>query len=236
MSEDQALLHNTPRRQGGALVKTILLAFSAGALAGGALVGVSLRGRGPAPPGADVPQALGKSSGAKGRGDAILAKVDDDCHDPWCNSKYESYKEFLPECDGELPDWCRCGELGGGKKCGVNTCTQDVLDTLAGTYTCGARIDDLIKVESMSEEDACAQVGGEEFPKECGGCESKEAQKLCDHCDDLVKACKHGPFGRNLDQAKDDLRDAYGEWKYAICCQQCNAPFQSCVGHKDLTA
>ena len=61
------------------------------------------------------------------------------------------------------------------QSCGCNTaerqsCTPEVLNRLAGQYTCGARINYLINSENYSELDACRKIGGEEFPCDCGPC------------------------------------------------------------------
>ena len=49
-------------------------------------------------------------------------------------------------------------------RCGCSTCTRNVLDTLAGNYSCGDRINWLQRVDGYSEIDACKKVAGEEFP------------------------------------------------------------------------
>lgn len=58
-------------------------------------------------------------------------------------------------------------------RCGVETCTQEVLDTIAckgnECYSCGARITYLIG-EGSTETEACLKVAGDEFPTECGPC------------------------------------------------------------------
>jgi len=57
--------------------------------------------------------------------------------------------------------------------CGVDSCTQIVLDTMAclgdECYTCGERVNYLIG-EGVSEIEACLQVGTDEFPNICGAC------------------------------------------------------------------
>jgi hypothetical protein len=57
-------------------------------------------------------------------------------------------------------------------KCGCSACTDDVLNTMAGGYTCGARIAWLQSAQGgrKSEVDACKQVAGTEFPQYCGLC------------------------------------------------------------------
>jgi hypothetical protein len=49
-------------------------------------------------------------------------------------------------------------------KCGCSTCTEEVLNTDAGGFSCGARIDWMVDSMSYIVEDACNLVAGEEFP------------------------------------------------------------------------
>ena len=50
------------------------------------------------------------------------------------------------------------------------TCTSAVLERDAGGFTCQERINWLIQTIGKSQSIACAQVGGVEFPNECGEC------------------------------------------------------------------
>lgn len=59
----------------------------------------------------------------------------------------------------------------GGPTCGCGSCTQEVLDRVANGHSCGSRIDWVIANRGFSEFDACALVGGDEFPSICGGCD-----------------------------------------------------------------
>jgi hypothetical protein len=66
--------------------------------------------------------------------------------------------------------------FGSSSRCGCDAaCTDDIWDTYAGQYTCGARIAYLRDYESdiyPTEEHACARVAGKEFPAVCGpGCD-----------------------------------------------------------------
>lgn len=55
--------------------------------------------------------------------------------------------------------------------CGApDTCTTDALNNYAGEFKCGDRIRFLIESSGLSEEDACRQVAGKEFPTFCGVC------------------------------------------------------------------
>ncbi|GKY92767.1 hypothetical protein MPSEU_000246500 [Mayamaea pseudoterrestris] len=55
------------------------------------------------------------------------------------------------------------------------SCTDFVLDTIAGLYSCRQRIQWLIWQEGKSETEACGQVAGIENPHECGACDPAEA-------------------------------------------------------------
>jgi len=56
--------------------------------------------------------------------------------------------------------------------CGcATTCTNEILNVVADGSTCGARIDFLVWSDGMEKSAACAQIGGMEFPTECGGCD-----------------------------------------------------------------
>jgi hypothetical protein len=62
-------------------------------------------------------------------------------------------------------------------------CTDEVLDSQAGGYTCRERITYLIDSMGKSQWEACADVGGLEFPQTCGPCNpnlSYEAQPSTD--------------------------------------------------------
>ena len=65
------------------------------------------------------------------------------------------------------------------------TCTKEVLNSLAGAYTCGARIEWLINSVRESEKDACNKVA-HEYSEICGGCKpkvsSKSESKVCPLC------------------------------------------------------
>lgn len=58
-----------------------------------------------------------------------------------------------------------------GPKCGCASCTQEVLDTITNGFSCGSRINWVVSNTGSSETDACALVGGEEYPSICGSCD-----------------------------------------------------------------
>ncbi len=51
-----------------------------------------------------------------------------------------------------------------------DTCTNEVLDQYAGSYTCRARIKWMIDSLGLTQWQACRRVAGNEFPMECGDC------------------------------------------------------------------
>jgi hypothetical protein len=52
--------------------------------------------------------------------------------------------------------------------CGCKTCTDEILNIMAGDHSCGARINWLQSALSKSEEEACIQISGDEFGGVCG--------------------------------------------------------------------
>jgi hypothetical protein len=68
----------------------------------------------------------------------------------------KSKTDTRPSCDTEK-SFCSCP-----------SCTQEVLDRMAGEYTCGARMEYLLSHNSgafSKTRQACGRVGGLEFPK-----------------------------------------------------------------------
>jgi len=53
--------------------------------------------------------------------------------------------------------------------CGCESCTQNVLDTSAGEFTCGNRMA-YLRNKGYSDRQACIQIADSEFPAECGAC------------------------------------------------------------------
>ena len=53
--------------------------------------------------------------------------------------------------------------------CGCPSCTQATLNQIAGGYSCGARIDWVMKNKGMSQVSACKLVANE-YPSICGKC------------------------------------------------------------------
>ena len=51
-----------------------------------------------------------------------------------------------------------------------DSCTDDVLDRYAGSYTCRDRISWMIQVQGLPQWEACSRIAGLEFPNVCGPC------------------------------------------------------------------
>jgi len=54
--------------------------------------------------------------------------------------------------------------------CGCDACDMITWNRDAGGYSCGDRIQYLTQEPSKTQKDACRQVGGVEFPGQCGAC------------------------------------------------------------------
>ena len=65
-----------------------------------------------------------------------------------------------------------------GKNCGCQQCTDEVFNSMAGDYSCKARIEWLQSTKGYSEYDACKTVGGDEFPSVCGKCDPRSCNSL----------------------------------------------------------
>lgn len=81
--------------------------------------------------------------------------------------------------------------------CGCKYCTHDVWQRKTENgHTCGARISFLSDFNGLELKEACAVVGGEEFPNECGACNSNTCEPVtgadtkyrcgCSRCSDAV--------------------------------------------------
>ena len=78
-------------------------------------------------------------------------------------------EEFPGVCGNECkPDVCNSGGGGGGSRCGCSSCSSAILGRDAQGHPVGARIDWLKNTQGMSEQQACQNVCGEEFPGVCG--------------------------------------------------------------------
>lgn len=54
--------------------------------------------------------------------------------------------------------------------CGCESCTEEVRNQMAGSFSCGERIDWVIANTDLDETDSCILVAGEEYPSICGPC------------------------------------------------------------------
>ena len=61
------------------------------------------------------------------------------------------------------------------KDCHVaDSCTDEILDRKAGSYSCRQRISWLIKSKGKTQWEACSAVSGEEYPEVCGPCNPQQ--------------------------------------------------------------
>ena len=82
--------------------------------------------------------------------------------------------EFI---DGPCGPVCDPTKCNAPSMCGCTSCTKDVLDSIAGGFSCENRINWVIENKGFSEADACKLVG-DEYPSICGMCHA-------DHCGPL---------------------------------------------------
>ena len=68
-------------------------------------------------------------------------------------------------------------------------CTDYVLDTIAGEYTCRQRMDWLIQQMSRTESEACIQIARMENPYECGSCDPDRHDNVTSHHKSKCAAC-----------------------------------------------
>lgn len=66
------------------------------------------------------------------------------------------------------------------------TCTDYILDTIAGEYTCRQRMDWLVQQMGDTEKSACSQIAGVENAYECGACDPEghdnDKKPMCSQC------------------------------------------------------
>ena len=58
------------------------------------------------------------------------------------------------------------------------TCTSQVLDRMAGTFSCRERISWLMTAMKKSQWEACEQVASIEFPAQCGACDPNHSTEI----------------------------------------------------------
>ena len=121
-----------------------------------------------------------------------------------------------------------CEEESGGKKtpgycqpastpnyCACPTCTQDVWDSLADQFSCGARIEWLQSSYGITEKEACMKVAGREFPIPCGPCNTficdPQTQRILPEPDDIMTLVWSDEFDQEDGTAPDSTK-----WKYDI--------------------
>lgn len=95
------------------------------------------------------------------------------------------------------------------KRCGCDTCTDTVWNTLADQFTCGSRIFYLLAAQPVlypTEELACQQISGIEFPQVCGACNPTTCNEYSIPSDSAIstdqcgcKSCTDDILERNAD-------------------------------------
>lgn len=92
-------------------------------------------------------------------------------------AKTDFVSECGPICDSELCDGraelaAKADEPRPMKLfCGCQSCTTDAWVSMAGEFSCGARISYVTDFQGMTEVEACRKVAGQEFTLECGPCD-----------------------------------------------------------------
>jgi hypothetical protein len=100
------------------------------------------------------------------------------------------------------------------------TCTEDVLNSMAGEYACYSRIKYLINAQGLSEWDACKQIAVDEFPEECGQCSPSgtEADDTSEIEADNVDGI--GADDIEADDADGIEQDGTGDMDSGLTCNQ----------------
>lgn len=121
------------------------------------------------------------------------------------------------------------------KDCGQpDRCTDFVLDTIAGLYSCRQRMDWLMQQMGRTEEEACSQIAVKENPYECGGCEphpddtaesevpaSKCSECSLEQCQSDLNRC---PLYKSTFVCTDgDSRGGCSSSPWDVPSQQCHA-------------
>lgn len=100
--------------------------------------------------------------------------------------------------------------------CGCTECTSDVLNRIAGEYTCGERLEYLMEAYNLAEEEACIRISRTEFPFLCGpecdpgrcdGRELPEEEMPSSHCG--CEHCTQEVWNRRVDGHTCGARISY---------------------------
>jgi len=86
-------------------------------------------------------------------------------------------KEQANVCGMCDPTECNNNEPLPPSQCGCKECTEDVLATFAGDFTCGARISYLKNSMGYTEQNACIKIGNVEYRDECGMCDPNRCDR-----------------------------------------------------------
>jgi Glycosyl hydrolase family 81 C-terminal domain len=106
----------------------------------------------------------------------------------WFLSTRPEVESPLPLTKAEISASAHIIPDDGGSKvnqvtdCGrPGVCTDYVLDTIAGEYTCRQRMNWLVQQMSQTEAEACNQIAVEENPYECGACDPNAVSNDSNH-------------------------------------------------------
>jgi Glycosyl hydrolase family 81 C-terminal domain len=91
------------------------------------------------------------------------------------------HKTKANNTEGKVNQVLDCGKPG--------ICTDYVLDTIAGEYSCRQRMDWLIQQMSKTETEACIQIARKENPHECGACDPKRHDNVTAHHNSKCAHC-----------------------------------------------
>jgi hypothetical protein len=78
--------------------------------------------------------------------------------------------DYPSVCGACNPSTCNSSNPSPTPKCECESCTQQVLDSIADGHSCGSRIDWVASNLGFTESNACKKVGGDEYPTVCGAC------------------------------------------------------------------
>mmetsp|Transcript_10491 Transcript_10491/g.22092 ORF Transcript_10491/g.22092 Transcript_10491/m.22092 type:complete len:481 (+) Transcript_10491:330-1772(+) len=112
---------------------------------------------------------------------------------------------FIPrvaskEIDEEISVNDQERQLASGSRCGCDSCTTEVLGSMAEGHTCGSRIDWLKQNAGYPESLSCRVVAEKEYPSICGACNPTKCttdskyQCGCSRCTDAVWNTNAGEY------------------------------------------
>ena len=137
-----------------------------------------------------------------------------------------------------------CNALSSARHpCGCRECTEDILETMAGAYTCGARISWLQTSEggSMTEEEACTRIGNVEFDTVCGPmcdptrCTSQANDNIIGSTEDGTQYIYGGFIKLDENTLKNVKGDGGGDFRSNGVDKRCANPFMTFTNSEFFT-